>query len=183
MVQPVIGGSGESGLRRYVARKGDEPERCFYGSLYDIVRRNVEEQYNDADPAKVFDRAATVCALNVREKNRCWNRDYIDTLSALNDATPKMLDRGTLEIGDIPRRFTEKCKTPEAFVTAVNADCARPHIAASLPKLCARAAIPRGGSIRIWRDSRFGIKGACRDKRRRPPLPSDGSSAIAVAGY
>lgn len=93
-----------------------------YGSLYDIVRRNVEEQYNDADPAKVFDRAADSVCLKCKEKNRCWNRDYIDTLSALNDATPKMLDRGTLEIGDIPRRFTEKCKTPEAFVTAVNAE-------------------------------------------------------------
>lgn len=121
MVQPVIGGSGESGLRRYVARKVMSLSDA-YGSLYDIVRRNVEEQYNDADPAKVFDRAADSVCLKCKEKNRCWNRDYIDTLSALNDATPKMLDRGTLEIGDIPRRFTEKCKTPEAFVTAVNAE-------------------------------------------------------------
>ncbi len=121
MVQPVIGGSGESGLRRYVARKVMGLSDA-YGSLYDIVRRNVEEQYNDADPAKVFDRAADSVCLKCKEKNRCWNRDYIDTLSALNDATPKMLDRGTLEIGDIPRRFTEKCKTPEAFVTAVNAE-------------------------------------------------------------
>ena len=121
MVQPVIGGSGESGLRRYVARKVMSLSDA-YGSLYDIVRRNVEEQYNDADPAKVFDRAADSVCLKCKEKNRCWNRDYIDTLSALNDATPKMLERGTLEIGDIPRRFTEKCKTPEAFVTAVNAE-------------------------------------------------------------
>ena len=121
MVQPVIGGSGESGLRRYVARKVMSLSDA-YGSLYDIVRRNVEEQYNDADPAKVFDRAADSVCLKCKEKNRCWNRDYIDTLSALNDATLKMLDRGTLEIGDIPRRFTEKCKTPEAFVTAVNAE-------------------------------------------------------------
>ena len=121
MVQPVIGGSGESGLRRYVARKVMSLSDA-YGSLYDIVRRNVEEQYNDADPAKAFDRAADSVCLKCKEKNRCWNRDYIDTLSALNDATPKMLDRGTLEIGDIPRRFTEKCKTPEAFVTAVNAE-------------------------------------------------------------
>ena len=33
-----------------------------------------------------------------------------------------MLSRGMLELGDIPRRFTEKCKAPEAFVTAVNAE-------------------------------------------------------------
>ncbi len=121
MVQPVIGGSGESGLRRCAARRVMSLSRA-YASLYELVRRNVDEQFNDADPAKVFDRAADSVCLKCREKNRCWNRDYIDTLSALNDATPKMLDRGTLELGDIPRRFTEKCRTPEAFVTAVNAE-------------------------------------------------------------
>ena len=121
LVQPVIGGSGESGLRRYVARRVMGLSRAYAG-LYELVRRNVDEQYNDADPAKVFDRAADSVCLKCREKNRCWNRDYIDTLSALNDATPKMLGRGTLEPDDIPRRFTEKCRMPEAFVTAVNAE-------------------------------------------------------------
>lgn len=121
MVQPVIGGSGESGLRRYVARRVMGLSNA-YGSLYEIVRRNVDEQYNDADPAKVFDRAADSVCLKCREKNRCWNRDYIDTLSALNDATGKMISRGTLEMSDIPHHFIEKCKTPEAFVTAVNAE-------------------------------------------------------------
>lgn len=121
MVQPVIGGSGESGLRRCAARRVMSLSRA-YASLYEIVRRNVDEKYNDADPAKVFDRAADSVCLKCKEKNRCWNRDYIDTLSALNDATPKMIERGTLEMGDIPRRFTEKCRTPEAFVTAVNAE-------------------------------------------------------------
>ncbi len=121
MVQPVIGGSGESGLRRCAARRVMSLS-CAYASLYEIVRRNVDEKYNDADPAKVFDRAADSVCLKCKEKNRCWNRDYIDTLSALNDATPKMIERGTLEMGDIPHRFTEKCRTPEAFVTAVNAE-------------------------------------------------------------
>ncbi len=121
MVQPVIGGSGESGLRRCAANRIMGLSRA-YASLYELVRRNVDEQYNDADPAKVFDRAADSVCLKCREKNSCWNRDYIDTLSALNDATPKMLGRGMLELGDIPRRFTEKCRTPEAFVTAVNAE-------------------------------------------------------------
>ena len=68
MVQPVIGGSGESGLRRYVARKGDEPERCFTEAFTISSGRNVEEQYNDADPAKVFDRAADSVCLKCGEK-------------------------------------------------------------------------------------------------------------------
>lgn len=121
VVQPVIGGSGESGLRRYSAKKVMGLSRA-YASLYDIVRRNVEQPVNDSDPAKVFDRAADSVCLKCREKNRCWNRDYIDTISALNDASIAMQRRGILELSDIPRRFTERCKTPEAFVTAVNAE-------------------------------------------------------------
>ncbi len=121
VVQPITYGSGESGLRRYVSRKVMGLS-VAYGSLYEIVRRNVEQPYNDADPAKVFDRAADSVCLNCKEKNRCWNRDYLDTLSSLNDATCEMLRRGTLELGDLPRRFTEKCRMPEAFVMAVNGE-------------------------------------------------------------
>lgn len=121
IVKPVVSGSGESGLRRYVARRVMGLSGA-YGSLYEVVRRNVEQPYNDADPAKVFDRAADSVCLGCKEKNRCWNRDYIDTLTSLNDATPEMQRRGTLEIDDLPRRFTEKCRMPEAFVTAVNAE-------------------------------------------------------------
>lgn len=121
VVQPVVSGSGESGLRRYVARRVMGLGSA-YESLYEIVRRNVEQPYNDADPAKVFDRAADSVCLGCREKNRCWNRDYLDTLGALNDATEQMQRRGTLDVSDLPRRFTEKCRTPEAFVTAVNAE-------------------------------------------------------------
>lgn len=121
MLRPVLGGSGESGLRRYAARRVLGLSRA-YAELYEIVRRNVDEPHNDSDPAKVFDRAADAVCLKCKEKNRCWNRDYLDTLTALNDATTEMLRRGTLDIADLPRRFTEKCKTPEAFVTAVNAE-------------------------------------------------------------
>ena len=121
ILQPVVSGSGESGLRRYVARRVMSLSSA-YSSLYEIVRRNVEEPHNDSDPAKVFDRAADTVCISCKEKNRCWNRDYLDTLSALNDATGAMLRRGTLQLEDIPRRFSEKCRTPEAFVTAVNGE-------------------------------------------------------------
>lgn len=121
LIQPVISGSGESGLRRYTAHKVMGLSAA-YASLYDVVRRNVEKPVNDSDPAKVFDRAADSVCLGCREKNRCWNRDYIDTLSALNDATHEIQRRGMMQLDDLPRRFTEKCRMPEAFVTAVNAE-------------------------------------------------------------
>ena len=121
VLQPSERGSGESGLRRYVSKRVLGLSSAYSG-LYEIVRRNVEDPYNDADPSKVFDRAADAVCISCRHKNRCWNSDYIDTLSALNDASKAMQKRGTLQIGDIPQHFIEKCRTPEAFVTAVNAE-------------------------------------------------------------
>lgn len=135
IIQPVGGGSGESGLRRYVSRRVAQLGSAYAG-LFEIVRRNVEQKYNDADPAKVFDRAADCVCVMCKDKNRCWNSEYMETLSALNDATAAMTKRGTLQLGDIPLRFVEKCRTPEAFVTAVNGELRaaayRKHFAAQL---------------------------------------------------
>ena len=135
LIQPVSGGSGESGLRRYVSRRVAQLASAYEG-LFEIVRRNVEVKHNDADPSKVFDRAADSVCVMCRDKNRCWNSEYMDTLSALNDANAAMTKRGTLQLGDIPCRFVEKCRTPEAFVTAVNGELRaaayRKHFAAQL---------------------------------------------------
>lgn len=121
LIEPATAGSGESGLRRYVANRVEGLSKAYSG-LYEIVRRNVEKPVNDNDPARVFDRAAEAVCVNCRDKNRCWNNCYMDTLSALNDATEAMFRRGRLNIEDIPRYFTEHCRTPEAFVAAVNGE-------------------------------------------------------------
>ena len=121
LIQPVISGTGESGLRRYVSKRVSGLSSAYAG-LYEIVRRNVEEPVNDDDPAKVFDRAADTVCISCKQKNRCWNSEYMDTLSAMNDAMESIRKRGTLQLEDIPKHFTERCRTPEAFVTAVNAE-------------------------------------------------------------
>lgn len=121
LIQTNEFGSGESGLRRYVSGR----VACLseaYAGLYEIVRRNVEELHNDSDPSKVFDKAADAVCIGCRDKNRCWNSNYLDTLSAMNDAQKAIEAKGTLQLGDIPRRFAEKCRTPEAFVAAVNGE-------------------------------------------------------------
>ena len=115
------------------------------------MRRNVEQKYNDADPAKVFDRAADCVCVMCKDKNRCWNSEYMETLSALNDATAAMTKRGTLQLGDIPLRFVEKCRTPEAFVTAVNGELRA--AAYRKRRSCVKAVTRRGGSIRTWQIS------------------------------
>lgn len=114
-------GSGESGLRRYVSKRIYGLSQAYSG-LYEIVRRNVEQPQNDEDPSRIFDRAADAVCTSCREKNRCWNREYIDTLAAMNDALSAIEKRGMLMLEDIPKRFSEKCRMPEAFTAAVNGE-------------------------------------------------------------
>lgn len=121
LMQTDAGGSGESGLRRYVSKRVERLGSAYAG-LYEIVRRNVEEQVNDTDPAKVFDRAADAVCISCKDKNRCWNKDYVETLNALNDASAGIEKRGKMQLSDVPKHFAEKCKSPEALVTAVNSE-------------------------------------------------------------
>lgn len=121
LMQNEMCGCGESGLRRYVSRRVEKLSSAYAG-LYEIVRRNVEEPVNDNDPAKVFDRAADAVCISCKDKNRCWNENYMETLSALNDARSGIDKRGKMLIDDIPKHFTEKCHTPEALVTAINGE-------------------------------------------------------------
>jgi len=118
--QPVTANAGESGLRRYVGKRVDGVAAA-YSDLCDIVRRAVEP-VNDNDVAKVFDRAADVSCIRCKKKNECWNKNYIDTLDALNSAVSGMIDRGKLEARDLPARFKDQCvKLPE-FIAAVNGE-------------------------------------------------------------
>ncbi|MBR1456250.1 MAG: SpoIIE family protein phosphatase, partial [Oscillospiraceae bacterium] len=121
VLQPAERGSGESGLRRFAARRVKNLSEA-YAELFEIVRRNVEEPYNDENVARIFDRAADAVCVRCREKNRCWNAEYLDTLSAMNDATHAMVANGTLTASDLPGHFRERCIGLPAFVTAVNGE-------------------------------------------------------------
>lgn len=121
MLQHMEKGSGESDLRRFVAGRVQQLSDA-YGELYETVRRNAEEQTNDADPAKIFDRAADEVCIKCRFKNRCWNAEYVDTLSAMNDATAAMTEHGSLDEADLPEFFRAKCISLPAYVAAVNGE-------------------------------------------------------------
>ena len=114
-------GRGESGLRRYEALRIQRLGEA-YGELFEAVRRNVAEPHNDENVARVFDRAADAVCIRCKYKNRCWNQEYVDTLSALNDATAIMLKNGSLELEDIPAHFRSRCENMQAFVAAVNGE-------------------------------------------------------------
>lgn len=121
MLQYMERGGGESGLRRFTAQRVKNLSDA-YAQLFETVKRSVEAPYNDENIARVFDRAADEVCIGCKYKNRCWNADYMDTLSALNDATKAMVENGTLSASDLPDFFREKCVSLPAFVTAVNGE-------------------------------------------------------------
>ena len=121
LLQVAERGSGESGLRRYVAGRMRGLGEA-YGELFRTVQEGLQEPYNEENVAKVFDRAADAVCAACRNKNRCWNAEYMDTLSAMNDATQAMTAKGSLSAEDLPAHFREHCLSLDAFVTAVNAE-------------------------------------------------------------
>lgn len=121
MLQSMERGSGETGLRRFVAGRVKNLSEA-YAQLFDTVRRSITQPYNDENIARIYDRAADEVCVRCKYKNRCWNAEYVDTLSAMNDATRAMIDHGSLEVDDLPEFFREKCESLPAFVAAVNGE-------------------------------------------------------------
>ncbi len=121
LLQRAEGGSGESGLRRFAAGKLRELSEV-YRDLYETVRASLETPQNDENIARVFDRAADRVCVGCKNKNRCWNAEYIDTLSAMNDATRAMAEHGSLAAEDLPEHFRAQCTSLGAFVGAVNGE-------------------------------------------------------------
>ena len=121
LLQKVDGGSGESGLRRFTAGKLRELSGVYL-ELYETVRDSLDTPHNDENLARVFDRAADRVCVGCPHKNRCWNAEYIDTLSAMNDATRAMTEHGSLAEEDLPEHFRAACTGLSAFVGAVNGE-------------------------------------------------------------
>ncbi|MDR1132172.1 MAG: SpoIIE family protein phosphatase [Oscillospiraceae bacterium] len=114
-------GTGESGLRRYAAARAERIGTAFR-DLYGTVFRNLSATENDNDIATVFDRAAgTVCA-GCKNKDDCWQKNFMDTLSIMNDATGPMLRRGKLVREDLAERFTDRCPSCYTFISTVNSE-------------------------------------------------------------
>lgn len=121
ILQYMERGNGETGLRRFVAGRVKNLSEA-YSQLFDTVRRNITEPYNDENIARIYDRAADEVCVQCKHKNRCWNAEYVDTLSAMNDATHAMIEHGSLEVKDLPQFFRDKCENLPAFVAAVNGE-------------------------------------------------------------
>lgn len=113
--------TGESGLRHYAAARAERVSDAFR-QLYGTVFNSLNGAENDNDVATVFDRAAASVCAGCKNKQECWHRDFMDTLSIMNDATAPMMKRGKLAKEDLADRFVEKCPSHYAFISAVNGE-------------------------------------------------------------
>ena len=109
----------ERRTRDYTARR----LRAVAGA-YRAVSGGLEGLYappvNDADAAKLFDRAAERVCGECARREQCWQQEYQTTRTALADALPAMLDRGEGKAEDFPGYFANRCLHFNLFLRQSN---------------------------------------------------------------
>ncbi len=106
--------------RKYVAHRLEGTANAFK-ELYESLRGAFQpSKSNDGNIASVFDRAASRVCRSCALRDNCWQRDYITTFNALNDASQAILDRGRGLPGDFPSHFSNRCLHFPAFLAAAN---------------------------------------------------------------
>ena len=120
-IRPIPATEGESGLRRYTARRVAKLGEAFE-DLYATVDALLSREQDDEDLSRIFDRASEQVCSRCKRKNECWNAHFLDTLTAFNDAVPEMQRRGLLLRKDLPAHFLEQCVGADALVGAINGE-------------------------------------------------------------
>ena len=104
----------------YVRSKLLETSGAFQ-ELYATLRSSFRRPGpNDGNTAAIFDRAAGRVCRRCALRDACWQRDYVSTFNALNDALPAMVDRGRGQASDFPLHFTSRCLHFPQFLSAAN---------------------------------------------------------------
>ena len=116
--------------RRRAARESDSLRQRLRLSAQAL--RSLYESFGapapkkEENPAVVFDRAAEVvcrgCALRDLCWNLCWNKEYISTFNAFNDATPALLARGRAEPEDFAPYFANRCIHFPQLLSAISTE-------------------------------------------------------------
>ena len=111
---------GEGRAEEYVRHRLKDTSAAFR-TLYESLRSSFQRPpANEEDTAVVFDRAADRVCRKCELRGTCWERDYVTTFNALNDATQNMLDRGRGEAADFPAHFSSRCVRFSDFLGAIN---------------------------------------------------------------
>ena len=114
------GGPDVETSRQAVSQKMGEMASAFH-TLYDNVKETLRpEDNNTENPAEIFTNTADkVCAKCVL-RSGCWQKDYQDTRTSLNDATGPLLQRGRALATDFTGSFPTRCVHFPEFLGEVN---------------------------------------------------------------
>ncbi|MDR2420498.1 MAG: SpoIIE family protein phosphatase, partial [Oscillospiraceae bacterium] len=112
---------GAARAREYTRRRVAETSRAFK-DLRDAARSASESGRETDDPALIFSRAADTVCRRCEKSARCWQEEYNDTRDVMNNLTPAILRRGSLEKGDYPAFFASACVKLDSLTYAVNCE-------------------------------------------------------------
>ena len=93
-----------------------------YQQLHDTACQAASTAENDADVAKVFDRAADRVCCRCKLQQECWTRRALDTLNIMNDVTRRIQARGRLLPEDFPPYFRDRCVHLHEYTEVVNGE-------------------------------------------------------------
>ena len=91
--------------------------REVYESLSNTPAKSVQE-----DPAHIFDRAAERVCRTCSLRDVCWEKEYQNTHTVLNDAMATLLQNGEGRGEDFSSYFVDRCIRFPSFLGAVNTE-------------------------------------------------------------
>jgi len=109
-------------VRQVAGKCASEAAQAFY-ELYISMLNGLSEgkAAGDQNIRVVFDQASEHVCKNCVLCSKCWQRDYVTTLSAFNDVTQPMLKRGKAELSDFPQHFASRCVHLPELIRSINA--------------------------------------------------------------
>ena len=155
----------------------------------------VPAEPNDGDAARIFDRAADRVCVKCKQKERCWQREYQATKTALADALTPMLDRGAGAMEDFAPHFSSRCIHFEAFLMAANGELTAllhrrrydSRVRESRAAVCAQyghmAAVLERTAAELARESAVDVRRQRLMKQRMTALGLDGRCTVYADQY
>jgi len=127
---------GEFAVSREASEAGIKPARAardrverlakVFSDLQDVLRRTgVRREDNAGDIAAVYDGAAEKVCKKCPLMYHCWQKDYQSTLTALNDVSQVLEERGAVSEADFPTYFSARCVNFPQLTAAINGEFER----------------------------------------------------------
>lgn len=101
-------------------RRQLEASAVAFRSLGETMKTAFRPPRNDQDLAVVFDRTAEKVCQKCCLTSTCWEKEYVSTLNAMNDASSPMMARGKAHPEDFPPYFSHRCLRFGDYLEEVN---------------------------------------------------------------